>query len=459
MKKYRGIGLTTRYVVVVGLLLFAANVILGLVMMRQAEAAMKTMIQKNMLDLSNTAAALLDGDAVGAFTEEDVGSPAYQEALRELSVFQNNADIEFIYAVRQAGENSYVFILDADPVDPGQFGEEILVTNALVQAGKGIATVDDSPAEDRWGNFYSTYSPVFDSGGKVAAIVGIDFGADWYEKELRSHTLSVSVVSILSVLFGAFVMLLITGKLWQKFLALDRELSTLAGNVDELTEEITSNPGYKESLGASPQVPEMKEDGEVSDELEALGIKIRSMQAELGRYLRYMRAQAYTDSLTRVGNTNAYQEEVRVLNEQIKNGKADFCAAVFDLDNLKFANDAYGHACGDRIIRGAAWAIAGAFGKERTFRIGGDEFIAIPLGITEEELAEKRQKIRDSIAAYNARPNHPEAELSLSMGSAFYRPGEDTSFRDVFLRADEALYVNKGEHHARMPFRRPELNL
>ena len=258
MKQYRGIGLTTRYVVVVGLLLFAANVILGLVMMRQAEAAMKTMIQKNMLDLSNTAAALLDGDAVGAFTEEDVGSPAYQEALRELSVFQNNADIEFIYAVRQAGENSYVFILDADPIDPGQFGEEILVTNALVQAGKGIATVDDAPAEDRWGNFYSTYSPVFDSTGKVAAIVGIDFGAEWYENELRNHTLSVSVVSILSILFGAFVMVLITGKLRQKFLALDRELSALAGDVDELTKEITSNPGYKESLGASPQVPEIK---------------------------------------------------------------------------------------------------------------------------------------------------------------------------------------------------------
>ena len=451
MKKYHGIGLTTRYVVVVGLLLFAANVILGLVMMRQAEAAMKTMIQKNMLDLSNTAAALLDGDAVGAFTEEDVGSPAYQEALRELSVFQNNADIEFIYAVRQAGENSYVFILDADPVDPGQFGEEILVTNALVQAGKGIATVDDSPAEDRWGNFYSTYSPVFDSGGKVAAIVGIDFSAEWYENELRSHTLSVSVVSILSVLFGAFVMLLITGKLRQKFLALDRELSTLAGNVDELTEEITSNPGYKESLGAAPQVPEMKEDGEVSDELEALGIKIRSMQAELGRYLRYMRAQAYTDSLTRVGNTNAYQEEVRVLNEQIKNGKADFCAAVFDLDNLKFANDAYGHACGDRIIRGAAWAIADAFGKERTFRIGGDEFLAIPLGMTEAEIEAKRRDIRDAVAAFNTRPNHPEATLSLSMGSAVYRPGEDQVFREVFVRADEAMYKNKGEHHRSRP--------
>ncbi|MBQ6928496.1 MAG: GGDEF domain-containing protein [Oscillospiraceae bacterium] len=454
MKKHRSFGFTTRYVVIVGVLLFAANVILGLVMMHQSETVMQTMIRKNMLDLSNTAAALLDGDKVGAFTEADVGSPAYREALRELSVFQNNADIEFIYAVRQAGEECFVFILDADPVDPGAFGEEILVTPALIQAGKGVATVDDSPAQDRWGNFYSTYSPVFDSNHKVAAIVGIDFSAEWYEKELRSHTLSVSVVSILSVLFGAFVMVLITGKLRQKFLALDRELSALAGNVDELTEEITSNPGYKESLGPAPQVPELKEDGEVSDELEALGIKIRSMQAELGRYLRYMHSQAFTDSLTRVGNTNAYQEEIRALNEQIKNGKADFCAVAFDLDNLKFANDEYGHACGDRVIRGAAWAISGAFGKERTFRIGGDEFVAIPLGISEEELEEKCRKVRDSIADFNARPNRPEAELALSMGAAFYRPGVDRNFREVFLRADEALYENKGEHHRRMPVQR-----
>ena len=87
MKKYRGFGLTTRYVVIVGLLLFAANVILGLVMMHQSKTVMQDMIQKNMLDLSNTAAALLDGDTVGAFTEADVGTPVYNAALQNLSAF------------------------------------------------------------------------------------------------------------------------------------------------------------------------------------------------------------------------------------------------------------------------------------------------------------------------------------------------------------------------------------
>lgn len=452
MKKHRSFGLTTRYVVIVGLLLFAANVILGLVMMRQAENVMQTMIRKNMLDLSNTAAGLLDGDTLASFTEADVGSPVYNDQLSHLSVFQSKADIEFIYAVRKIDEDHYVFIMDADPVDPGAYGEEILVTRALVQAGRGVATVDDSPAEDRWGNFYSTYSPVFDSTGKVAAIVGIDFSAEWFEAELRSHTFSVGIVSILSVVFGAFVMVLITGKLRQKFKALEKELSVLAENVDQLTEEITSNQSYKESFGAAPPATAKTEaDSDPGDELEALGSKIRAMQLELGRYIQYMRGQAYTDSLTRVGNTNAYQEEIRRLNEQIRDGSADFGIAVFDIDNLKIVNDLHGHACGDQIIRGAARIISGAFGKERTFRIGGDEFIAILPGMTAEEIEAKRPDIRSAVAAFNAEPDHPEAQLSLSMGSAACRPGEDQLFREVFVRADEAMYENKDVHHRRMP--------
>ena len=450
MKKPRRFSLTTRYVVIVGLLLFVANIILGVVSMSQSKSAMRTMIQKNMLDLSNTAAALLDGDVMGAMTEEDVGSPAWQDALDKLSAFQRNADIEFIYAVRQLDEDSYGFLVDADPEDPGAFGEEIVVTYAVVQAGKGVATVDDAPAEDKWGNFYSSYSPVFDSEGRVAAIVGVDFSAEWYEQELFKHSISIGVISVLSVVIGAAVMVLITGKVRAKFKELDRSLLALSGNVDELTAELASTPGYQGKLGAQSEELLPDTDGS-SDEIEALGVKIRSMQGELDRYLQYVHAQAFTDSLTRVGNTNAYQEQIRTLNEQIQNGSAAFCAAVFDIDNLKIVNDRYGHACGDRIIRAAADAIAGAFGREHTFRIGGDEFIAIPLGLTEAETAALLRKIDEATAAFNAAPGHPEASLSLASGAAAYRPGSDVSFREVFVRADEAMYENKGEHHRHMP--------
>ena len=446
LKKHRRLSLTTRYVVVVGVLLLVANIILGLVSINQSKNALRTMIRKNMLDISNTAAELLDGDVMGAMTEEDVGSPAWQDALNKLSAFQRNADIEFIYAVRQLGEDSYGFLVDADPVEPGAFGEEIVVTNAVIQAGKGVATVDDSPAEDRWGNFYSAYSPVFDSEGSVAAIVGVDFSAEWYERELYKHSISVGVISVVSVIIGAAVMALITGKVRGEFKTLDREMSELVKNVDELAEEISANSGTQDAA-ESDSISKHIEDSVIADEIDALGVKIQAMQREMARYLDFMHAQAYTDSLTHVKNTNAYIEEIKTLNEQIADGHAEFCAAVFDIDNLKIVNDRYGHVCGDQIIKGAAEAISSVFGAERCYRIGGDEFIAIHRGMTESECVACLEMIGEACEAFNRAPGHPKAALSISMGAAAFRPGVDTSFREVFMRADEAMYQLKGEHH------------
>ena len=370
--KRRRFSLTTRYVVIVGILLFAANIVLGIVMLNQSKSMMNTMIRKNMLDISNTAAALLDGDVMAALTADDVGTPKYQDISDKLLVFQNNVDIEFIYAVREVGPGRFVFTVDPDPVDPAQFGEEIVVTDALIEAGKGRSSVDNSAVADRWGNFYSAYSPILDSKGEVAGVVGVDFSSEWYEMQIRQHTLSIGIISVLSVLIGAAVMVLITSKLRSKFRDLEQGLSALSGNVDKLTEQITSNPGYQDSLREDSSSVSTEANEDFSDEIEALGGKIASMQHELERYLRYIHVQAFTDMLTGVGNSNAYQDELKRINEQIERGEADFFAVVFDIDNLKIANDEYGHACGDKIIRGAGRAIADAFTLERTFRIGGD---------------------------------------------------------------------------------------
>ena len=175
--KGRKLSFTTRYVLAFGILLLVATTALGIVVLSQSMSAMEALINKNMLDVVKSAAESLDGDALGALTEDDVDGPVFRDVKDRLLAFQRSVDIHFIYAVKQVGEDKFVFTVDPDPVDPGEFGEEIVTTPALVQAAKGTPTVDSEPAADRWGNFYSAYSPVHDSSGRVAGIVGVDFDA------------------------------------------------------------------------------------------------------------------------------------------------------------------------------------------------------------------------------------------------------------------------------------------
>ena len=107
--------------------------------------------------------------------------------------------------------------------------------------------MDSAAAADRWGNFYSAYSPVFDSDGNVAGIIGVDFGADWYEEQLRGLTRTVSLITILMVLIGAAVIFLITNRTQKRFRDLSDELAVLSGDVDELATVIVSTPGYEAS--------------------------------------------------------------------------------------------------------------------------------------------------------------------------------------------------------------------
>lgn len=442
MRPRKKLNFTIRYVLLFGALLLAANILLGIVLFNQSRHTLREMLEKNMLDITNTAAGLMDGDRLGALTEADVGGPYFNEVIQTLSVFQDRVEIEFIYAVRQVGPQEFVFTVDPDPVDPGQFGEEVLFTYALGEAGKGIATVDSAAAADRWGNFYSAYSPVFDSAGKVAGIIGVDFGADWYEHQLRGLTRTVSLITILMVLIGAAVIFLITNRTQKRFRDLSNELAVLSGDVDELTTVIVSTPGYEAS--ALPDRAPAPDAGRV-DEIGILSEKIRLMEGNVKRYLDYAHRQASTDALTGVGNTTAYQSRTAALDAL--GDAAAYTIAIFDVDRLKRINDDLGHASGDMVIRAAGIVLSRVFGAENVYRIGGDEFLSVAEGTDEAEMAGLLRRVEDAAAQFTMADKRCDGLLSLSSGAAAFRPGKGECFHTVFVRADEAMYRTKAEHH------------
>lgn len=437
------LSITMRFVLMVGILLFVGNVALGITTFIQSTSAMRDLVDKNMLDIVAAAAGSLDGDALGALTEDDVDGPAFNEIKERLLVFQQNVEIRFIYAVRETGEGSYVFTVDPDPVDPGAFGEEIVTTPALMAAAKGAPTVDAMPVADRWGNFYSAFCPVFDSEGNVAGVVGVDFDATWYDQQVFQHSVTIIVVSGLSVLLGVVAVILMTHRMRVQLDSLDQDISNLSNDVDHLMEEI-SNYSSQDNVKMVSNVDDTSAD---TDEIGCLTHKIHVMQDEMSFYLDFLHKRAYIDSLTQVGNSAAYHQKIKDLDARAVSGIANYWVVVFDLNGLKDINDTYGHDQGDHYIMATAKILHDGLIDAHVYRIGGDEFCAIVEDADEDRIERELAAIAQGIEDYNRDARPCPALLSLSRGTAHYESEHDTSFNDVFVRADEAMYADKHAYY------------
>ena len=164
-------SLRIKVILMISVFMLTTNLALGYILTKQARDATKTQINDRMLDIVNTAAAMLDGDVLKRLTAEDRGSEEYQAVYDMLARFRDNIRLDYIYYVRPEGDKKFTFGIDPDPVAPGRFGSPVVYTDALYAASQGTASVDEKPYEDAWGRFYSAFSPVFDSEGNVAAVV------------------------------------------------------------------------------------------------------------------------------------------------------------------------------------------------------------------------------------------------------------------------------------------------
>ena len=149
--------------------------------------------------------------------------------------------------------------------------------------------------------------------------------------------------------------------------------------------------------------------------------------------LRYLRTH---DVLTGLYNRAYLEEEMARLE-----GERQFPVSIIigDIDRFKAINDAYGHTAGDQRLRDAALIVKGAFRAEDVVtRIGGDEF-AVLLPMTDAVAADEAvARIRQGIAAYNAR--HTDCPLAISLGVATARAGP---FSEASKKADERMHEEK----------------
>ena len=162
-----------------------------------------------------------------------------------------------------------------------------------------------------------------------------------------------------------------------------------------------------------------------------------------------MKNLAYIDPLTNVKSKHAYEDTVKYIDEQIKNGTAEFAVVMCDLNYLKHINDNLGHKAGDEAIKKTAGILCSVFPMSTVFRIGGDEFVVIPSVLEYATIDEKQELLRKLLDEQHKSSDNYLERISIAFGCAVFDRKKDHSFHEVFDRADQIMYEDKRRIHER----------
>ena len=176
------------------------------------------------------------------------------------------------------------------------------------------------------------------------------------------------------------------------------------------------------------------------------GLSTRHQTSKLildGIKYKLVKNLAYQDGLTSLGNRTAYLEQI---DSYAKDHPSAIGVVYLDVNNLKIANDIYGHEIGDKLIIKASEIINDSFSKYgKIYRIGGDEFCVFIEGSLPE--LSYNSAINDFIKMIEITNKIGSLPFDLSIAHGFSICNNVTreKLQCAIAEADKLMYKNKTE--------------
>ena len=180
------------------------------------------------------------------------------------------------------------------------------------------------------------------------------------------------------------------------------------------------------------------------------------LEIELREHAAQLEHLARLDSLTNIANRRAFVSALDNAIARARRGTTS-CVLFMDLDDFKRVNDERGHVFGDEtLVRVAGILSSEAREVDVVARIGGDEFAALLLDVSEVGASVIADRMRARVGAVGDEIGVP---IGVSIGITCI--GADSSADSVMRDADDRMYQHKdvrriagGAAHSAIPVRR-----
>jgi len=151
---------------------------------------------------------------------------------------------------------------------------------------------------------------------------------------------------------------------------------------------------------------------------------------------------AVTDGLTGMYNRRYFDEALAEYLEAFGQIEKPIGMVILDLDHFKKVNDTHGHDVGDKVLRQIAECLQ-IFTRYHDVlaRLGGEEFAILSPNITESQLYNLSDRIRQAVSELTITHGNVTLKVTVSAGLAIWNGVE--SGEELYRRADKQLYEAK----------------
>lgn len=175
----------------------------------------------------------------------------------------------------------------------------------------------------------------------------------------------------------------------------------------------------------------------------AVLVRRRQIAAARAAEMRAAWRLAVVDPVTGLYNRQHLEAVLPASVDSARAGNRALAVLLVDLDALKPFNDRWGHAAGDRMLRGVAdTLLANVRPSDTVARLGGDEMAVVMPDTDAETAAAVAARLVDVIARM-AVGSGRMAGVSITVSIGLATLGERDDADSLLARADSALYVAK----------------